>query len=339
MRVVVVGATGNVGLATVRALQESTDIHEVVGIARRAPSGDLEGARWVEADVTRDDLVPCFEGADAVIHLAWSIQPVRDLARLWATNVEGSQRVFDAVAAAGVPTLVYASSVGAYSPGPNEPVDESWPTHGIETSAYSRQKAYVERLVDLFEAANPAIRVVRLRPALIFQRESAEAQRRLFLGPLVPPALLRPGRLPVFPDVDGVRFQAVHSDDVADAYLRAVTSEVRGAFNIAAEPVLSTAHLAAVLGARPVAVPRRLARPVVAATWHARLHPISPGWYDLAVRSPLLDTSRARTELGWSAQHDATDAVRALLTGIADRRGGPTPPLQAGQRARRDHAS
>ena len=154
---------------------------------------------WRSADVAADDLTPHLDGADAVVHLAWAIQPSHDEATMERTNVEGSRRVFAAVAAAGVPALVHASSVGAYSPGPkDEPVAESWPTGGIPSSAYSRHKATVERLLDATELANPALRVVRLRPGLIFKTEAASEIRRLFLGPLVPgepgPAAPDPGR-------------------------------------------------------------------------------------------------------------------------------------------------
>jgi UDP-glucose 4-epimerase len=143
MRVVVTGATGNVGVAVVRALAGAPQVNTVVGLARRTPDRQEPGVEWVACDIVTDDLSAAFRGADAVVHLAWLIQPSRDLRRLWQVNVEGTVRVLDAVERAGVPSLVYASSVGAYSPGHPDgtPVDESWPTHGIATSAYSREKA------------------------------------------------------------------------------------------------------------------------------------------------------------------------------------------------------
>lgn len=333
MKVVVLGATGNVGFAVTAALTADDAVDEVVGVARRVPEDDGDGSgsgvRWVAADITTDDLQPVLAGADAVVHLAWLIQPSRSPQRLWRVNVDGTARVLDAVAEAGVSALVYASSVGAYSPGPEDghAVGESWPTHGIATSEYSRQKAYVERMLDAFEVAHLDTRLVRLRPGLIFQGAAASEQARLFLGPLVPRSLLRPGVLPLFPDLVDVRFQAVHATDVADAYRRAVLGDARGAFNVAAEPVLSTRDVAAVLGARTVPVPVGLARAAAASTWHLRLHPVSPGWVDLAVRCPVLDTGRARRELGWSPVHDARDTIREVLEGMADGQGGPTPTL------------
>lgn len=100
-----------------------------------------------------------------MVHLAWLIQPSRDRGTTQAVNVEGSRRVFDAAATAGVPRLVHASSVGAYSPGPKDrQVDESWPTDGIPTSFYSRDKAAVERVLDGYEARHPEMAIVRVRP-------------------------------------------------------------------------------------------------------------------------------------------------------------------------------
>jgi nucleoside-diphosphate-sugar epimerase len=328
MRVVVVGATGNVGTALLRSLADEPAVDSVLGIARRLPETAPAKVEWAAADVGRDELEPLFRGADAVVHLAWRIQPSRQLNELWQTNVHGSTRVFEAAAAAGVPALVYASSVGVYSPGPKDRrVDESWPTDGVPTSFYARHKAEVERRLDRLEHEQPRLRVVRLRPALIFQRASAQEQRRLFAGPFVPSALLRRGLLPVVPSVRGLRFQVVHADDVADAYRLAVAGDVRGAFNVASEPVLEADAFAAVLGARPVELPPGAVRAAFAAAFRLRLQPSPPGWLDLGLQTPLLDATRARAELGWAPRRDARDTLRELVDGIRDGAGAATPPL------------
>lgn len=329
MRVVVVGATGNVGTSVVEALAADDRIDEVVGIARRLPSWSPPKARFVAADVVQDPLAPHFAGADTAVHLAWLFQPTHRPGVTWRTNVGGTIRVLDAVRESGVGALVHASSVGAYSPGPEDgaAVDESWPTHSLQTAAYGREKAYVERLLDIFERDHPDVRVVRLRPAFTFKRESATSQRRLFLGPFIPRGLLRRGRVPVLPLPDGLRFQALHSNDVADAYLRAVTSDARGAFNVAADDVVDGPALADILDARLLAAPRPLTRAAVAGAWHAHLTPADPTLLDLALSLPLMDTGRARSELGWVPRRSAREAIAELLEGIVDGAGAPTSPL------------
>jgi UDP-glucose 4-epimerase len=329
MRVVVVGATGNVGTSTIAALTRDPSVDEIVGVARRLPDSPFPKVRWVQADVRSSDLVSIFDGADAVIHLAWLIQPSRDLAELRSVNVDGSARVFRAVAEARVPALVHASSVGAYSPGPKHyAVDESWPTDGIASSFYSRHKAEAERLVDAFEAENPSVRTVRLRPGLIFKRGAGAEVRRLFAGPFLPSALLSERLIPVVPDVPALRFQAVHSLDVGEAYRLAAVGEARGAFNIAAEPVLDPQELGRLLNARPVRVPAKALRVLADVTWRLRLQPSPPGWVDMALGVPLMNVSRARTELGWEPRHTSGEALKELLGGMRDSAGEPTPPLE-----------
>ena len=328
MRIVVVGASGNVGTSVLRALAAEPEVSAVVGIARRVPRAEFEKTEWAAADITRDDLVPHFQGADAVVHLAWAIQPSRDLEQLWRINVRGSERVFKAVADAGVSALVYASSVGAYSPGPKDRrVDESWPTGGIASSFYSRHKAETERLLDRFEREQPDIRVVRLRPGLIFKREAATGIRRLFAGPFFPSLLVRGGRVPIVPDIRGLRFQAVHSLDVGDAYRRALVADVRGPFNIAAEPVLDPAALAELFGARLVPLGPQVARTLAQISWRLHLQPTPAGWVDMGLGVPLLDYSRAQSELGWQPRRSSGEALRELLQGMADGAGADTPPL------------
>jgi nucleoside-diphosphate-sugar epimerase len=330
--VVVIGATGNVGLALVERLSASPEVDRVLGIARRIPNIELPKVRWHAADIVTDDLDGPLRGADVVVHLAWLIQPTRELARLWEVNVRGTVRVVEAVARAGVPAFVYASSVGAYSPGPSDRfVDESWPTHGVATSAYSREKAYTERVLDAFEGRNPRTRVVRMRPGLIFAAETASHVRRLFLGGLVPGAFVRPSLLPLLPDIRGLAFQAVHTRDVADAYHAAVVGDASGPFNLAADPVLGIEQLAAMFDAKRLRTPRVVARAAVRASWTARLQPVDPGWLDLALESPLLDSSRARAELGWRPRYAATDALRELLAAMQEGAGAPTVVLEPDQ--------
>ena len=328
MRVVVVGATGNVGTSLLTALADDDRVESVLGVARRLPQLELPKVEWAQADIASSDLGPLFRGADAVVHLAWLIQPSRDLERLRRVNVDGSARLFRAVAEADVPSLVYASSLGAYSAGPKDGrVDESWPTDGVPTSFYGRHKAAVERLLDRFEQEHPDVRVVRLRPGLIFKREAAAGIRRLFVGPFLPSPLMRPRLLRLVPDLPGLRFQAVHSHDAADAYRLAVVGDTRGPFNIVAEPVLDAARLAKLLSARVVRFPRAAARGAVAISYRLRLQPTPPDWLDLALAVPLLDASRAREQLGWIPRRSSEEALLDLLAGLRERAGIETPPL------------
>jgi nucleoside-diphosphate-sugar epimerase len=330
LRVVVTGASGNVGTSLVRALSRDPRVGTVVGVARRRPEWTVDGLEWVTADLGAEDpLDHVLAGADVVVHLAWLFQPQRDPLVTWETNVLGSVRLFEAVARVGVPALVYASSVGAYSPAPQHRfVDETWPTHGWPTAAYTREKGYLERVLDGFETRHEDVRVVRMRPAFLFKAASASQQRRLFAGPLFPGGLVRPGLVPVIPDVPGLRAQAVHTDDAANGFLlAALDDDASGAYNLAADPVVDAGLLSELLGARVVRLPRWALRGPLAAAWRLHLTPADPKLFDAVLHMPLMDATRARTELGWTPAHDAADTLSEFLSALRHGAGGPTPPL------------
>jgi UDP-glucose 4-epimerase len=329
MRVVVTGASGNVGTSVLEALGVEPKVKEIIGIARREPAIEMPKVKWVGADILEVDLASFFDGADAVIHLAWAIQPSRDEAMTERINVEGSRRVFEATAAAKVPALVYASSVGAYSPGPKErQVDESWPVDGIPTSFYSRHKAATEDLLDELEGRAPELRIVRLRPGLIFKAEAGSEIRRLFAGPFLPGFLVQKRLIPLLPKVPRLRFQAVHSRDVGEAYRQAVVRDVHGPFNIAANPEIGIEELQEFFGARSFPLPARALRAAADLSWKLRLQPSPPGWIDLALGVPMMDTTRAREELGWEPAMTSLEALDDLLQGMRNAEGAPTPPLE-----------
>ncbi|MDG4816569.1 NAD-dependent epimerase/dehydratase family protein [Micromonospora sp. WMMD956] len=337
MRIVVVGASGNAGTALLRRLRRERGL-DLVGVARRPPGPDAgepyDGLAWHPCDVGAPGaaarLAEVFAGADAVVHLAWQIQPSHDQRVLRRTNVDGSRAVVDAVLRARVPALVYASSVGAYAPGPKDhPVSERWPTTGVPGSSYSRDKADVEALLDGVEREHPGLRVVRMRPGLIFQRDAGTEITRYFLGPLAPVRLLRYGRLPLVPTHRRLRMQAVHADDVADAYARAVLGDARGAFNLAADPVLTPELVARHFHGWTVPVAAPLLRGAAALTWRARLQPVDAGWVELALNAPLMSSERAEVELGWRPGTDALAALRDLFAGMAHCGHTTSPPMSA----------
>src|SRR5699024_7264450 len=159
-----------------------------------------------------------------------------------------------------------------------------------QASHYAVDKAAQERILDEAEAAG--LEVARVRPALVFDADAGAEITRYFLGALVPPPLLRPGALPVLPLPAGLRLQVVHGEDLADAYRRILVQGATGAFNIATAPVLHGQDLAEVLDhGRIVPVPPAALRRVVALGWQARAVAADPGWLDMGMSVPVMDTS------------------------------------------------
>ncbi|MDQ3616944.1 MAG: NAD-dependent epimerase/dehydratase family protein [Actinomycetota bacterium] len=320
MRIVVTGASGNVGSSLLRRLVSSGE-HDVVGIARRPPTDGhpFDQVHWVPLDLTNHaspkTLRKTFRGADAVVHLAWGFQPSHDVRYLEELGVGGTRRVLDAITAADVQHLVHMSSVGAYSPKQgNDPVDESWPTEGVPTSPYSQHKSAAERLLDTHEQARPDAVVTRLRPGIVGQRSAGSSLLRYGVPAAVPSKVI--DLLPVLPLDRRLAIPMVHADDVADAIDRALGAKAPGAFNLSAEPAVTPHHIAASLEARFFHVPAPVLRAAMSLAWHARLQQVDPGWLDLGYAVPLMDTTRASRELGWSATVDAVSVLDETVSGM-----------------------
>lgn len=345
MRIAVIGATGNVGTALLRRLAEARserpDGVEIVGIARRLPDpavAPYDGVEWHSIDITtgegREKLTEALRGADAVVHLVWALQPNHDEAQLHRINVHGTENALAAAAAAGVRQFVCASSVGAYSPAPKDRLtDESWPARGIASSHYSRHKGEQEALLDNFEREYPEIPVARMRQGLVFTSDAGTEIGNYFLGPLVPKAILNKLSLPLIPLPKEFSFQIVHAEDMADAYWRVMDRRAEGAFNLAAEPVITPELLAGALGARRLlTIPLKLVRAVVGLTWAAHLQRTDPGWIDMAAGVPIMDTSRARELLGWNPHRTSLESLKLVLDGISAGDGVSGSPLLAPRR-------
>jgi nucleoside-diphosphate-sugar epimerase len=316
----------------VEALGTESQVQQVTGIARRRPDWQPPKTSFIATDVRSPQCATILRESDALVHLAWAFQPTHDPLTTWDVNVRGSITAFEAAVRSGVRVIVYASSVGAYSPAPGQHVDESWPTHSLPTAAYGREKAYVERYLDAFELRHTQIRVVRLRPCFVFKRESGSEQMRIFAGPLVPRWLLRPGRVPLLAIPGGLRFQAVHAGDVAEAVRLALVSDARGAFNIATDDIIDARVLGQILRARIVTVPAGAIRVAVGFGWLLHLLPADRELVNLLLNLPTLDSTRAHRELGWQPRHVGTEALREMLVGLADGAGGLTEPLKPGRR-------
>lgn len=334
MKIAVVGGTGNVGTALLRALKAASlpDL-ELVGLARRYPD-DAEpysGVQWISVDIasasSEEELASAFQGADVVVHLGWMIQPSHDRELLRRGNQGGSLRVFQAAARAGVGQLVYLSSVGTYAPAVTGTwVDESWPTTGNPESSYSVDKAAVERELDAVEGGSMTI--TRLRPGLILQPDAASEIGRYFLGRLLPLSLVRPWMLRLAPWPKEFAVQFVHADDVADAIVRVIQQGAGGAFNLASEPPVDRATLAETTGMSMPAAPVGLVRAGTYATWALHLQPTDVGWIALARGVPLLKTDRARNELGWQPRVPADVVLKDFVEALGRGRGTASPAMR-----------
>lgn len=332
-RLLITGASGNVGTALLRQLAGRTDVEVSALVRRPPPSTPPYGAvQWHRADISDDAaddvLDAAMAGVDAVVHLAWAFQPTRRPNYLRRVGVDGTARVLAAATRARVSHLVHMSSVGAYAPKIDDtPVTEAYPHTGMRTSEYSVDKAAAERLLDSYEHEHPdGMTLTRIRPGIVLQRDAGAALTRYGLPAYVPTQLLK--HLPLLPLDRSFAVPVVHADDVADALVRVLDREAGGAFNLSTDQPLTREIVADVLGSRVLQMPAPVLRAAVSGSWRLHLQSLSPGWIDLAFAAPLQDCRRARDELGWQPTVTTREALIDATVGITGNVGTDSPVLR-----------
>jgi len=324
LRVAVTGPTGEIGMSTIEALEANPDVAQIVGMARR-PFDPAERG-WTktvyrQGDILDRDAVDALVAdVDVVVHLAFVIMGTREESA--KVNLAGTRNVFEATVAGGPGRLVYTSSVAAYGYHPDNPVPitEDVPTRGTPEHYYSEQKAACEEA--LAEAtAGSSLEVYVLRPCIV-AGPKAPALADAMPWNRLPGAVRRltqavPVLKPLMPD-PGTPVQLVHHDDVASAIGLAVTTTTAppGAYNIAGDGLLTFSDVGRALGARPIKVPHASA--VVTSEVLARL-PFLPSaleWLHAGRASTVMDTSKAKDQLGWQPKHTAAETLAALASTV-----------------------
>jgi nucleoside-diphosphate-sugar epimerase len=324
LTVAVTGPTGTFGNGLVPLLQADDRISRVVGIARRP--FDPAGRGWTKMEYRRGDvrdpaaLEEAFAGVDVVVHLAFLITGNASRGTTRAINVDGTLNVFRAAAAAGARRFVYASSVAAYGWHPDnpEPIREDWPVRPAARLFYAQEKAELEQLLGAESATTPGLALYLLRPPIVLGPNAVGA-KDVLPGPLAPLGRRlfgRPRRLPVTVPVvtPELRLQVVHEEDVGRALqLCVVAAGPPGAYNIAGDGVLTVADVAREFGALPIPVPAAPAELAARAVARLPFLPPAAEWVEAASRPVIMDTAKAKQQLGWRPRYTGREALRATL--------------------------
>jgi len=330
LTVAVTGPTGTFGFGLVPLLQADDRVARIIGIARRPFDPATHG--WTKMEYRRGDvrdadaLREAFGDADVVVHLAFLITGAASRETTRAINVEGTLNAFRAAAAAGARRFVYASSVAAYGFHSDNPVGmtEDWPVRPAARLFYAQEKAELEHLLRTEAGAHPGLALYLLRPPIVLGPHAVGA-KDLLPGPLAPLGRRLAGRVgrlpvPVPAFVPALPLQFVHEQDVGRALRQCVVAAgPPGAYNIAADGILTTADVAREVGVLPLPVPAAPVRAAARALAALPFLPPAAEWVEAASHPAIMDTTRAKQELGWKPRFTALEALRDTL------RQGPDP--------------
>ena len=329
LTVAVTGPTGEIGIAAVTALEREPAVEKIVGMARRPFDAAAHG--WTKTTYRQGDILDrhavdgLVAGADMVIHLAFIIMGSREeSARI---NLQGTRNVFEATVAAGrgreeqerhgPRRLVYTSSVAAYGYHSDNPVPitEDVPPRGSPEHYYSQQKAACEVALAEITEGSP-LEVFILRPCIVAGPNAPALADAMPWSQLPAPVRAISKALPVLKPVvpdPGFPLQLVHHDDVAAAIaLAAIAPAPPGAYNIAGDGLVTVSDVAKAFGGRPVRVPGAAASAASAALSRLPFIPSALEWLHVARTSVVMDTSKAKKDLGWQPTHTSAETLAAL---------------------------
>lgn len=325
MTTLVTGASGFVGSAVVRQLLARG---EAVRVLLR-PASDRRNVRALDVELVEGDLrVPATlaaacRGCRALYHVAADYRLwTRDPRELYASNVDGTRHLMRAALAAGVPRVVYTSSVatlGLHRDG--SPANEDSPvTVADMIGHYKRSKFLAERVVDEL-VAHEGLPAVIVNPSTPIGPHDVKPTPT---GRMIRDAAA--GRIPAYVDTG---LNLVHVEDVARGHLLAHDlgtpgrRYILGGEDMALREIL--AAIARLVGRRPPTI--RLPRPalypvaVIAEAWAWLTHGAEPqvtvDGLKMSRKWMFFDSSRARRELGYTAR-PATEAIADAVAWFRD---------------------
>jgi UDP-glucose 4-epimerase len=299
VRYLLTGGSGYLGSRLVDRLSRRPDTELIVICDLVPPRGPyLPKTRFERVDVRdRERVRAVLEETrpDALLHLAFLLDPVHDEQLMYDVDVNGTHNVLEAAADAGTQQVVVTSSAVAYGAFPDNPVPltEDDPVRGVATFSYARDKTESDRLCQLWAAAHPDRVTTIVRPCIVF-------------GPNVNNSLVRLWTKQAF-FVDSGQLdnpiQFLHEDDLVEAAVALLLGRHGGAFNVAGDGEMTQRECAETIGVPIRRMPVRAYRKLAAAAWRARLSESPPGQVEFALHPWIVSTEKLKRTTGWRPRY------------------------------------
>jgi UDP-glucose 4-epimerase len=328
MKYVITGGSGYIGSRLVELLSAREDTERILITDLRAPAVPWPKTTYLEMDIRDPGMLPLLEAEepDALVHLAFVLNPMRDEHTMYDIDVNGTQSVLDAAARADVQHVLVASSTTAYGAWPDNPVPlvEEHPVRGMPNYEYARDKTEIDRMCQLWAARHPERAMTIVRPCIVF-------------GPSVDNYIIRFWEnAPFIPLIDGIdlELQYVHEYDVIDALSRLLLGRKAGAFNLTGDGTLRLSEGAALAGLKTRHVPYGPYRRIAGALWRLRVPRAEapPGQLDFTRYPWIASNEKIKRELDWAPRYTSREAFEAALRAkgkLATATGSGTSPAPA----------
>jgi UDP-glucose 4-epimerase len=308
MRYLITGGSGYIGTRLVSLLASREDTEAIVICDTRPPSSYRPRTRYERLDVRDRQAVRAAlerHRPDALVHLAFLLDPIHDEALMYDVDVNGTHNVLEAAASAGVGQVLVTSSTAAYGAFPDnpEPLTEEHPVRGVPTYNYARDKTESDRLCQLWAARHPDRVMTIVRPCIVLGPNVDNSLVRLWTAS---PATFDTG------NVDG-KIQFVHEDDVVEAISRLLDGRHPGAYNVAGDGLMTYRECAELIGQPIRKLPVRAARVLAKTMWALRQAEAPVGQIEFALYPWVASNERLKATLGWTPRYTSREAFEIAM--------------------------
>lgn len=309
MRYLITGGSGYIGNRLAEVLSAREETESIVNVDVNPPPRALPGVQFVGGDVRDAAAMRALlerNEIDSLVHLAFLLNPIRDEARMYDVDVNGTEAVLRAATEAATKHVMVTTSAVAYGAWPDNPnpIPEDWPVRGVKDFSYARDKTEADRLCQLWALNNPDRAMTIVRPSIVF-------------GPGVDNFIIHSWTRALFmPLVEGSDYhlQLVHVDDCAEALILLLDKRAPGAFNIAADGLMPVAETAEMVGLRTRRMSYAQTRRVADLAWRARVPGIEapPGYVEFATHPWVVSNEKLKA-LGWEPKYDTRQTFEATM--------------------------
>jgi len=308
MRYLITGGSGYIGSRLVESLAERDETERILIADVRPPRSFRPKTEWAELDV-RDAAAArellARERPDVLVHLAFVLNPIKDEQLMYDIDVNGTHNVLEAASHAGVEHVLVTSSTTAYGAFPDNPVPitEEWPVRGVAAFEYARDKTESDRLCQLWAATHPERVMTIVRPCIVF-------------GPNVDNYLVRLWtKQPFAVDIGTIDrdVQFVHEDDVVEAITALLLGRHAGAYNVAADGLMTNRECAELTGTPIRKMPLKVYRGLARAMWKLRQAEAPPGAIEFALHSWILSNEKLKQATGWRPRYSSRETFEITM--------------------------
>jgi UDP-glucose 4-epimerase len=307
VRYLVTGGSGYIGSRLVERLSARDDVERILICDIRPPASFRPKAEFEQLDVTDKARVRELierEQPDVLVHLAFLLNPIHDLDRMYDVDVGGTQNVLEAAESAGVQQVLVTSSATAYGAFPDNPVPitEEQTVRGVPDFEYARDKAESDRLCQIWALRNPERVMTIVRPCIV-------------LGPNVNNYIVRLWTdQPFQMDVGGgdTPMQFVHEDDLVEGLLLLMDGKHSGAFNVGGDGVLTINECGDIIGMKRRKMPLRVAWRLAGVMWKLHQSETPPGNLHFALHPWVVANDKLKG-VGWKPRYSTRETFEIAM--------------------------